>query len=215
MPFHIEVRASRRHARLFNLEAEELQRRIVGPWQLGGPLLLADRRWERRDSQLRILEGPELEGVDLAYGQGWSNAERSSRDVTAEILAGGSAQAVAVLAADEESAQIGAGALERLGLKAADWGEVRRRILTWFANPEGGPDLGVSAVLAVSAGPQPPPWWLLDTGLALGALGTRTILVVAGGEPAEALAGLPVLRLDEGERALAQRLRLAGSAVRD
>ena len=33
-----------------------------------------DREWEPRESKLTILEGPELEGPDLAFGQGWSNA---------------------------------------------------------------------------------------------------------------------------------------------
>ena len=33
----------------------------------------------RRESTLRVLEGPRLEGPDLSFGQGWSNAERSSR----------------------------------------------------------------------------------------------------------------------------------------
>jgi hypothetical protein len=212
MPYHVEVRASRRHARLFNLDAEELQRRIVGPWQLGGPVLLADRRWERRDSQMRILEGPRLEGVDLAHSRGWSNAERSARDVTAEVLNAGAAEAVALLAADADAAAAGAALIAELGLRAADWGEVRRRALAWCANPDGGPDLGVCAVLAI-AGAEAPPSWLLDAGLALGAFGSRTILVAAAAEPHAALAGFEVLSFGDGA-AVSRRLRRLGAAVR-
>ena len=35
---------------------------------------------------LRILEGPQLETQDLSFGQGWSNAERASEDVTRAVL---------------------------------------------------------------------------------------------------------------------------------
>ncbi len=53
----------------------------------GRVLRLGDRDWAPSESSLRILEGSRLEGPDLAFGQGWSNAERSSRDVTREVLA--------------------------------------------------------------------------------------------------------------------------------
>lgn len=216
MPYHIEVRATRRHARLFNLQADELQQRIVRPWQAGGPLLLADRRWEQRDSRLRILEGPELEGVDLAYGQGWNSAERTARDVTAEMLAGGAANAVAILAPDEETANAAAAVLGTIGLRAVEWTDVRRRILIWLAQPDTVPDLGVGAVLAICAS-DAPERWLFDAGLALGALGRRTVLVSAEGDLPAPLAGLAVLPLDwsapDEHPSLAARLRQAGAAI--
>src|ERR1700729_1709405 len=87
MPFHIEVATGRRHARSFNLTEEELGRTVLDPWLSGRPILLGDRKWSRDDeSSLRILEGPELSVEDLAFSQGWSNAQRSSGDVTATLL---------------------------------------------------------------------------------------------------------------------------------
>jgi hypothetical protein len=88
MPFHIEVAAGRRRARSFNLTEEELGRTVLDPWLSDRPILLGDRKWTRRDeeSKLRILEGPELSVQDLAFSQGWANAERSATDVTATVL---------------------------------------------------------------------------------------------------------------------------------
>jgi hypothetical protein len=88
MAFHIEVAGGRRRARSFNLTEEELGRTVLDPWLSDRPILLGDRRWTRSDeeSRLRILEGPELSVQDLAFSQGWSNAERSATDVTATVL---------------------------------------------------------------------------------------------------------------------------------
>jgi hypothetical protein len=88
MPFHIEVAAGRRRARSFNLTEEELGRTVLDPWLSDRPILLGDRKWTRNDedSRLRILEGPELSVQDLAFSQGWANAERSAQDVTVTTL---------------------------------------------------------------------------------------------------------------------------------
>ena len=71
MAFHIEVATERRHARSFNLTAEELRRTVLDPWLRDRPVLLGDRRWTREEATLRILEGPELSNQDLAFSQGW------------------------------------------------------------------------------------------------------------------------------------------------
>jgi hypothetical protein len=88
MAFHIEVATGRRHARSFNLTEEELGRTVLDPWLSGRPILLGDRKWKRDDeeSRLKILEGPELSIQDLAFSQGWANAERSAADVTVTVL---------------------------------------------------------------------------------------------------------------------------------
>ncbi len=88
MAFHIEVATDRQHARSFNLTEEELRRTVLEPWLAGRPIALGDRKWTREESALKILDGPELSNQDLAFSQGWSNAQRSSADVTATILAG-------------------------------------------------------------------------------------------------------------------------------
>jgi hypothetical protein len=87
MPFHIEISTGRQHARSFNLTEEELGRTVLDPWLSGRPIVLGDRKWTRdEDSQLRILEGPELPVQDLAFSRGWSNAQRSAGDVTVTVL---------------------------------------------------------------------------------------------------------------------------------
>jgi hypothetical protein len=88
MPFHVEVAAGRRRARSFNLTEEEMGRTVLDPWLSDRPILLGDRKWTRNDDEakLRILEGPELSVQDLAFSQGWANAERSSTDVTVTVL---------------------------------------------------------------------------------------------------------------------------------
>jgi hypothetical protein len=88
MRFHIEVATGRRHARSFNLTEEELGRTVLDPWLSGRPILLGDRKWKREDedSKLKILEGPELSIQDLAFSQGWANAERSASNVTTTVL---------------------------------------------------------------------------------------------------------------------------------
>lgn len=88
MPFHVEISVSAlRHARVFNLDEEELRQTILEPWLADRVIELGDREWIPGESGLRVLEGAQLEGPDLSFGQGWANAERSSRDVTSEVLA--------------------------------------------------------------------------------------------------------------------------------
>jgi len=86
VPFHVEISGSLNHARAFNLSLEDLRRTILEPWLTGRPVELGEHEWDPRESSLRILEGPHLEMPDLSFGQGWSNAERSSEDVTRRVL---------------------------------------------------------------------------------------------------------------------------------
>ncbi|MFI5027367.1 MAG: hypothetical protein ACHQCF_00115 [Solirubrobacterales bacterium] len=88
MPFHVELKVTTmRHARAFNLSREELLRSFIEPWMADRKIELGDQEWLPRESSLRVLEGPRLEGPDLSFGQGWSNAERSARDVTRQVIA--------------------------------------------------------------------------------------------------------------------------------
>jgi hypothetical protein len=214
--FHVEVRQGRRRARIFNLDDAELRRVIVEPWRLGAPIELAGRRWERRDCRLRILAGPRLAAVDLAHGQGWNRAERTARDVTDTLLQGDAGAAVAVLAPDPQSAGAAAELLRRLGLEPTGWGAARRGILAWAADPAAADALETTAALLVCVA-DPPPSWLLDAGLALGALGVRAVAVQIDGGPAPAaLRDVEIVALGPGAPPLdplAARLRRAGCAV--
>jgi len=86
VPFHVEVRSPLHHARVFNVGEDEL-RQILGLWISGQTLELGEQEWEPGESKLTILEGRTLDGPDLSFGQGWSNALRSARDVTQQIMA--------------------------------------------------------------------------------------------------------------------------------
>lgn len=86
MSFHVEVSAGLRHARAFNLSAEELRQTVLDPWLSRRTVFLGDRKWNPEESELRVLEGPELSNPELSFGQGWANAERGSQDVTARVL---------------------------------------------------------------------------------------------------------------------------------
>ena len=86
MPFHVEVSSALRHARAFNLDAEELRQAVLEPWLSRRPVELGDRKWNPEESELRVLEGPELSNPELNFGQGWGNAQRSAEDVTARVL---------------------------------------------------------------------------------------------------------------------------------
>src|SRR5690242_15306301 len=86
MAFHVEVSTGLRHARAFNLSAEEVRQAVLDPWLSRRQINLGDRKWDPEESQLRVLEGPELSNPELSFGQGWANAERASEDVTARVL---------------------------------------------------------------------------------------------------------------------------------
>lgn len=87
MAFHVQLVSPKERARVFNLNREELMNQVIEPWVAGRPFELAEYEWLPGESELKILEGPHLDNPDLAIGQGWSNAERKSENVTREVLA--------------------------------------------------------------------------------------------------------------------------------
>jgi hypothetical protein len=104
MSFHVEVSSGHNHARLFNVDEAELRSTVLEPWVAGLPFEFGEHDWDPRESRLTVLEGTEMEGPDLAFGQGWSNAQRSAEDVTRRMLEAAEAsapvQAAATIVAD-------------------------------------------------------------------------------------------------------------------
>jgi hypothetical protein len=206
--FHVEISSGfRQRARAFNLDEAALRGTILEPWLADRIIELGDKRWQPRDCKLIVLEGPELDDTELSMGRGWSNAERSSTNVTRRLVdaagpvAGG--PVVAVLAESEAAASELVGLLARLELETVAWPELRARILG--AAPAGGGP-GYAAVLAVESG-SPGPSWLFDAGLARGALGARAVVAQLGDSPIPAqLAGVDVMRVDPGDQASGQAL---------
>jgi hypothetical protein len=86
--YHVELRQreGQRRAWQFNLSRERLVAHVIDPWRAGRPFKFGDRVWDPVESELRILEGPELDLNDLARGQGPGSAERTARNVTREAL---------------------------------------------------------------------------------------------------------------------------------
>ncbi|HEX4805816.1 MAG TPA: hypothetical protein VFU94_07945 [Conexibacter sp.] len=198
MRYHVQVSRGFRVARELNLDEAELRARILAPWSRRALVRLGGREWEPPRCELRVLAGPELTAADLAMGQGWQSAERSARDVTAELLAAPAAPAaVALLAQTPAAAAAARAVLEPAGVQALAWEQAA----------------GATAALVAfdaAAGEGDARWWL-EVGRALGALGHRAVLAVHGGDALPApLAHAPALRLDgdaEAARALSERLR--------
>jgi hypothetical protein len=143
VPFHVEVSSPLHHARVFNLDDAEL-RQILKFWLAGQAFELGEQEWEPQESKLKILEGKALEGPDLAFGQGWSNALRSAEDVTRPLLEAEEVRAplAPVLAIEAESvseaaAKVSAGS----DPKPIEWPEARG----WID----GRDPAVAAVIVV------------------------------------------------------------------
>ena len=218
MPFHVQIRRSLQRAWAFNLDQAEVQA-LLDPWRREQMVDFGDKEWDPRTSSLTILEGPELAGTELSFGQGWNNAERSGTDVTARMLAGpgaGESVGVAVLAESEQARGAVTEMLSEAGLAVIEWPALRARLMAAAAAGAERPTQpgGPLAVVVIDAG-EPSAGWLFEAGLALGALGGRAIVAQLGeAAPPPQLRELAIIRLDPQQPAsrlaLSERLRHAG-----
>ena len=179
MAFHVEIRRGRRWAREFNLDADRLRDEILDPWVTPRAIPLGDRDWEPADCSMRILEGAELSGPDLAFGRGWAQAQRSGRDVTRELVEGAVRESatVAVLAETDSARQAVLASLREIGVKAVDW--------AGGAAEAAGPAHVEPAALVLAVETSAPPRdWLFAAGAAVGAVGARAVVARIGGAPA-------------------------------
>ena len=143
MPFHVELSSGIKHARSFNLSREQLMAKVIAPWLEDLPVELGEQEWTPAESKLKILEGPRLDGPDLAFGQGWSNAERASEEVTERELAAAPAPDLPdafVIEAEQPDAALGK-LLEGQAANPVAWTEARDRI--------DGRDPAIAAVILV------------------------------------------------------------------
>lgn len=143
MPFHVELSSGINHARAFNLSREQLLTQVIAPWMEDLTIELGEQEWLPAESQLKILEGPQLDGPDLAFGQGWANAERASENVTKRELASAPPprrpDAFVVESEDPQAAV--AGMLAGQQAAPVTWSDARARI--------DGRDPAVAAVILV------------------------------------------------------------------
>lgn len=120
---------------------------VIAPWLEDLPVELGEQEWVPAESRLKILEGPRLDGPDLAFGQGWSNAERASEEVTERELAAAPAPDLPdafVVEAEQTNATVGK-LLEGQAARAIAWTEARDRI--------DGRDPAIAAVIIVTKKP--------------------------------------------------------------
>lgn len=92
---------------------------------------MGDQEWEPRTSSLKILEGPHMGMPDLSFGQGWSNAERASENVTQRVLDDAPAPRVPDAFAVQADSVEAAAAVIAAGSGAAaaiHWEEARRKL---------------------------------------------------------------------------------------
>ncbi|MBA3866248.1 MAG: hypothetical protein H0X42_07870 [Solirubrobacterales bacterium] len=147
--FHVEISSGFHHARVFNLNDEDLTEKVIEPWLDDRRIEMGDHEWEPRESRLRILEGPRMETTDLSFGQGWSNAERASEDVTKSKMASAPPARVpdAFLIEAENPEAVTADLLSNHDGRAIQWGEARQRLDSR--------DQKVAAVILVVRPPEP------------------------------------------------------------
>jgi hypothetical protein len=141
--FHVEISAGMHRARVFNLDRADLTAKVLEPWLGGHRIEMGERDWDPRESSLTVLEGPQMESPDLAFGQGWANAERSSENVTRRVLDEAPAPSVPdafVIEADLPEATV-AEMLQGQQARPVSWNEARGRL--------DGRDSGVAAVILV------------------------------------------------------------------
>lgn len=130
MPFHVELRTGINHARSFNLSREQLLAEVIAPWMEELTIELGEQEWLPAESQLKILEGPHLGGPDLAFGQGWANAERASENVTKRELASAPPpqHPDAFLVESEDPQAAIAGMLDGQQATPVTWSDAHKRI---------------------------------------------------------------------------------------
>jgi hypothetical protein len=153
MAFHVEISVPMRHARVFNLNQEDLISKVVGPWLENRMIEMGEREWLPEESSLKILDGPQMDPPELSFGQGWSNAERRSEDVTRQVLQDAPAPKVpdAFLVETDSPESFTADVVAGHGGTGIDWSEAKKRL--------DGRDSEVAAVILVMrkpAGSQPP-----------------------------------------------------------
>jgi hypothetical protein len=148
--FHVEVSHGVHRARVFNVNREDLMEKVVQPWLEDRQVTMGDRKWAPRESEIRVLEGPRMENADLAFGQGWANAERASENVTQGLFEAAPAAAAPdafVIETDTPEALLA----EVVGFRGRPihWADARRKMDD--RDPE------IAAVILVLRKPEPGP----------------------------------------------------------
>jgi hypothetical protein len=206
--YHVELKHGRfQSARVFNIDEPELEPSLLAPWRAGGSVMIEGKKWDLRDAEVTILQGPALEPEELAYGHGWSAAQKRATDVSGELLKrtpppaapvaalGGAAQRSVVVmhgGGEEETRRALFAQLGELGAAPLDW----TLLLQGARDAGGGPSdaldqaLSIAGALIVLLGASDPPDLLVWAGMAVGRRpGAVGFVLGPGASMAEALSG--------------------------
>jgi hypothetical protein len=148
--FHVEISTGVHRARVFNLDRDDVLAKVVRPWLDQRTILMGDRKWEPRESSLKVLEGPHMENADLSFGQGWANAERKSEEVTQALLAQAPPPPTGpqtYLVEGDSPEALAAELAANNGGRTVQWAHAKRRL--------DGRDPEVAAVILVVRKPEP------------------------------------------------------------
>jgi hypothetical protein len=147
--FHVEISVGVHRARVFNLDRDDVVAKVVRPWLDQRTISMGDRKWEPRNSSLKILEGPQMQNADLSFGQGWANAERKSENVTQTLLSQAPPPAgpQAFLLESDSPEALAAELAASHGGRTVQWADAERKL--------DGRDPEVAAVILVVRRPEP------------------------------------------------------------
>lgn len=84
--YHVEMRMGISVVRAFNLSSHDLQVRFLAPLMADQDFVYEGHEWSPRKTRISIFDGPELPLHQLSMGRGWPNVQRTSQEVTVEIL---------------------------------------------------------------------------------------------------------------------------------
>lgn len=86
--YHLELRQFPHNVCRFNIPEGELREKVLVPWAQERWVEFGERKWSPHQATLTVLRGPRIPFGQLTMGRGWRAAQRGSREVTEELLAG-------------------------------------------------------------------------------------------------------------------------------
>jgi len=85
--FHLELRMGVHQARVFNLSADELNRRFLVPLTSGRQIRHEEEDWIPAKTRVTVFEAPQLRPDQIGMGRGWASVQKQGEDVTERMLA--------------------------------------------------------------------------------------------------------------------------------
>jgi len=84
--YHLELRKFPKRVHRYNMSGQEIGA-VLLPWVQDQVIELGEQQWKPYESEITVLEGPELPSGEISPGRGWRRAEKEGRDVTEQVLA--------------------------------------------------------------------------------------------------------------------------------